>query len=498
MAKEPFNFNKKSATEGDFRETKLPAFPSQGGETTGQERQRLDEILRKTGRFPPEAYGEPTPTATPSMPRDVGPQGLPSRGPTDRRPVADGPTVSGGQEEVAQPSPLQAPTSPKGPRGAGRTPFFDVYTDKVAARVVQEDLAELGYTSANGRPLIADGSFGRRSTEALMKFQRASGLPEEDVTGEWNRNTSILLEQAVKSLAARKDKLDDRGRPVQSMRPARRDESEVKKAMDAEERQAEQRQANKDFDQIPEGRRARGEFLKANMNNNDMAAIVSETMKGGYTQDTQELPPSIYRNEHGRVTSGSDKSDLTKIETTSTGGTIYDLSEWTEQVGGGIPKWSHKSTYEPSAIILHETGFNYNEGGEAKHFANSFKGKSSPTAHYFVDKNGKVFRFMPENRVGEHAIGWNSRAIGIEVEGIGSGKQEHKPNAKQLEATHKLVQHLKAKYGMSDDNILAHEETETRRGQKGRRTDGTVYRDDVLAALKGSGAVDWTGAPVSK
>jgi len=239
MAKEPFNFNKKSATEGDFREPRLPALPSQGGTTFAGEQQRNRDILERTGRFPPAAFGEPTPTATPSMPRDVGPQGLPSRGPTDRRPVADGPTAPAVSEEQAQPTPFQTSTSPEGPKGAGRTPFFDVYTDKVAARVVQEDLAELGYTSANGRPLEIDGEFGMRSGQALMKFQRASGLPEEDVTGEWNRNTSILLETALEAKAIDQtmdrhleaneatevSKLDDKGRPISSPRPPKRDTS---------------------------------------------------------------------------------------------------------------------------------------------------------------------------------------------------------------------------------------------------------------------------------
>jgi len=315
-----------------------------------------------------------------------------------------------------------------------------------ATKDMQNKLSQLGYD------IGVDGIFGGGTEKTLEQFQLEHDLP---MTGRLTPDTLAVMDGLL-----------------------------------AEEKRKEDIDA---YNAVPEGRRARRDFLAANVE--DMGEVVKLTGKG-YKQDSTELPQSIFRDEYGRVSSNSDKSSQTKVTTTNTGGTIFDLTEWTDTVGGGIPGWSNLRKIKPDAIILHETGDIYNEGGEAEHFANSFMGKTSPTAHYFVDKNGKVFLFLPEDREGQHAVGWNSRSIGIEVEGIGSGKEEHKPNAAQLEATHKLVQYLKEKYDIVDDNILAHEETERRRGETGRRTDGTIYRDDVLVALKGSGAVDWTGRPI--
>ena len=63
--------------------------------------------------------------------------------------------------------------------------------------------------------------------------------------------------------------------------------------------------------------------------------------------------------------------------------------------------------------------------------------------HYFVSREGEIFRGRPENTVGSHAKGYNSKSIGICFEG--DYTTQTTPTA-QLEAGKELVAYLKDKY----------------------------------------------------
>lgn len=66
--------------------------------------------------------------------------------------------------------------------------------------------------------------------------------------------------------------------------------------------------------------------------------------------------------------------------------------------------------------------------------------------HFFVRKDGNVYRGRPENAVGCHASGGNYNSIGICFEG--NFETETMPSA-QKNAGKELVAHLKKKYGIS-------------------------------------------------
>ncbi len=66
--------------------------------------------------------------------------------------------------------------------------------------------------------------------------------------------------------------------------------------------------------------------------------------------------------------------------------------------------------------------------------------------HFFVKKDGTIYRGRQENSVGAHARGANSNSIGICFEG--RYETEQMPNA-QVEAGKELVAYLKNKYGIS-------------------------------------------------
>lgn len=66
--------------------------------------------------------------------------------------------------------------------------------------------------------------------------------------------------------------------------------------------------------------------------------------------------------------------------------------------------------------------------------------------HFFVRKDGSIYRGRPEDTLGSHAKGANSDSIGICAEG--SYMSETMPEA-QKQAIKELVAHLKSKYGIT-------------------------------------------------
>ena len=67
--------------------------------------------------------------------------------------------------------------------------------------------------------------------------------------------------------------------------------------------------------------------------------------------------------------------------------------------------------------------------------------------HYFVNKQGVIFKGRPDNVIGSHAKGYNSNSLGICFEG--RYNKEIMPEA-QMKAGKELVAYLKKKYGIKD------------------------------------------------
>ncbi|AWW33212.1 N-acetylmuramoyl-L-alanine amidase [Echinicola strongylocentroti] len=74
------------------------------------------------------------------------------------------------------------------------------------------------------------------------------------------------------------------------------------------------------------------------------------------------------------------------------------------------------------------------------------------SAHYLIDRDGTIFRQLPDTVMARHVIGLNHCAIG--VENVGSAEE---PLTKaQLKANAALVRHLKRKYPI--DYVIGHYE----------------------------------------
>jgi N-acetylmuramoyl-L-alanine amidase len=66
-------------------------------------------------------------------------------------------------------------------------------------------------------------------------------------------------------------------------------------------------------------------------------------------------------------------------------------------------------------------------------------------SQFMVDRDGTIYRLMPETALARHIIGYNWCAIGIENVGGANNKKEDLTPA-QLKANIKLIRYLHAKY----------------------------------------------------
>src|SRR5690606_28196279 len=74
------------------------------------------------------------------------------------------------------------------------------------------------------------------------------------------------------------------------------------------------------------------------------------------------------------------------------------------------------------------------------------------SSQFLIDRNGTIFRLLPDTTFARHVIGLNYLAIGIE--NIGSNDM---PLTKaQLNANEQLIRHLKKKYPI--DYVIGHHE----------------------------------------
>jgi len=72
-------------------------------------------------------------------------------------------------------------------------------------------------------------------------------------------------------------------------------------------------------------------------------------------------------------------------------------------------------------------------------------GNVNVSAHFLVDRDGKIYRLMPEKWMARHIIGLNYTAIGIENVG-GENNEIEDLTPAQVEANIALVKYLKKKY----------------------------------------------------
>ena len=140
-------------------------------------------------------------------------------------------------------------------------------------------------------------------------------------------------------------------------------------------------------------------------------------------------------------------------------------------------------------IVLHST-----ETNSLEETARCFTTEKERTVsvHYVVDRDGKIYQFVPENRsayhagkakwrlvTGEEVTNINSRSIGIEFQ-RGSG-QTFTPE--QIRAGLELTQEIKNKYKINPNNIVAHSDVApSRKSDPGNDFPWELWARNGLAA----------------
>lgn len=122
----------------------------------------------------------------------------------------------------------------------------------------------------------------------------------------------------------------------------------------------------------------------------------------------------------------------------------------------------NEPTIDPKMIVLHWTAIPTLEGS-FKAFKDpelpnvreeiSGAGNLNVSAHFLVDRDGQIYRLMPETVMARHVIGLNHVAIGVENVG---GTESTPLTKKQLKANIWLVKYLKDKYDI--EYVIGHHE----------------------------------------
>lgn len=128
--------------------------------------------------------------------------------------------------------------------------------------------------------------------------------------------------------------------------------------------------------------------------------------------------------------------------------TYKKLKHWPTN---NYPKWliihhTGGTDQNPLADTSHHTA----AGVEAYHLS---KGWDGIGYHFFIEKDGEIYKGRPEHRNGAHCRGKNTQSIGICLAG---NFDATRPTEDQKHALGELLKDLKAKYSIPLSNIVPH------------------------------------------
>jgi len=135
------------------------------------------------------------------------------------------------------------------------------------------------------------------------------------------------------------------------------------------------------------------------------------------------------------------------------------------------PNFNERGGKDIDTIVMHHTASN-NGAADLAHMRNP---KAEVSAHYMVDRDGKVYQLVNDKKRAWHAgnsqlhgvpTDVNSRSIGIEIVNDGSGKTAF--TEAQMKAVIQLTGYLKQEYDVPMKNIVGHKDVAI---PKGRKTD---------------------------
>lgn len=131
-------------------------------------------------------------------------------------------------------------------------------------------------------------------------------------------------------------------------------------------------------------------------------------------------------------------------------------------IGKHYGKEVNDITITPRVVVLHYTAIGLLDASYNTLKPQTLRGGRKDIAkasalnvstHFLVDRNGMIYRLMPENWMARHVIGLNYYAIGVE----NVAKDANDLTAAQVQANIELVKYLKQKYPTIEYLIGHHE-----------------------------------------
>jgi len=144
---------------------------------------------------------------------------------------------------------------------------------------------------------------------------------------------------------------------------------------------------------------------------------------------------------------------------TLSGCSIWPLGGDVDVRDNKLPYWAKltaRTTEELNMVVIHATELSdlaeAREYGERVLYSQSGTGASG---HYYIDRNGTIEQYVPDNRIANHTSGWNDKTLSIEL--INKGRypnwyhSDHQvmrePYPKvQIDALILLVKQMKSEY----------------------------------------------------
>lgn len=133
------------------------------------------------------------------------------------------------------------------------------------------------------------------------------------------------------------------------------------------------------------------------------------------------------------------------------------------------PNYNERGGKDIDTIVLHHTASNDGKGD----LAWMRNPKSQVSAHYMVDRDGKIYQLVNDSKRAWHAgqgelhgvpTDVNGRSIGIEIVNDGSGKTPF--TDAQYKALTQLTGYLKQEYKVPMNNIVGHKDVAVPKGRK--------------------------------
>jgi N-acetylmuramoyl-L-alanine amidase len=186
-------------------------------------------------------------------------------------------------------------------------------------------------------------------------------------------------------------------------------------------------------------------------------------------QADHKLPTTGY---YGTQTHAALKQELAKLQApkpTEPTPTKPGVFKKPPVVQATSPNQDSRNGMDIDTIVLHHTASN-DGAGDLAHMRNP---AAKVSAHYMIDKDGKIYQLVDDKKRAWHAgkgelhgvpTDVNGRSLGIEIVNDGSGKTPF--TDAQYKALTQLVGFLKQEYKVPANNILGHKDVAVPKGRK--------------------------------